>query len=213
LAEAAEPTSVVVAAGTAAVTAERIMRAVLVGGALLLAGCSSDDSGYVPIGGSPPDNVITESIDTGAAFLFGPDDKGPGKGVGLFVEYVAGGTWHVYATCDTLTSGYDCSWDLVASVDPTKTLKVADQMTEFDASSDKVLTVDKGSIRVIFGDNSTKIDGVKLAGPAGAPLTLDWYWDNGDYYARDPSLVSFVQGGAAIAGARSDPAVFEPSTP
>lgn len=201
---AAEPTSVGVAAGTAAVTAERLMRAALVGGALLLAGCSSDDTGYVPIGGSAPNNVITESIDTGAAL-----DVDPGKGVGLFVEYVAGGTWHIYATCDTVTSGYDCSWDLVASVDPTTRLKVADQMTEFDATNDKVLTVDKGSIRIIFGDNSTKIDGVKLAGPAGAPLTLDWYWDDD----RDPSLVSFVQGGAAIPGAASDPAVFEPTTP
>ena len=40
----------------------------------------------------------------------------PGKGVGIFTEYFAGGKWHVWWTCDTQISNQSCDVALSATV-------------------------------------------------------------------------------------------------
>jgi hypothetical protein len=197
----------------------RYVAAVVSLSALALAGCSDDSGGYVPLYGTSQVPVQTVGIDTDASLAVDA-----GKGVGVFVEYGKGGTWHISATCDTLVNtcntpdgGCACVWDLVASVDLPQTLTVSDQKTEFDAANDSVSQNDAGSVRVIFGDNADNIDGVKLAAPAGATLTLDVFLDgmhdvdlDGTFYG---SYIQWVSGGAANAGAPSDPVAFAPSTP
>ncbi len=77
--------------------------------AWLAVGCgyggeSSDgpyDDGYVC--GEPRESLI----DTGAEL-----ELEAGEGVGLLMEYLGDGEWHVRTSCDTLQSGYECGWDV-----------------------------------------------------------------------------------------------------
>src|SRR5258706_11303842 len=39
----------------------------------------------------------------------------PGDGVGVFIEYKTGGTWHVWWTCDTNKSQKPCAFDVLAT--------------------------------------------------------------------------------------------------
>ncbi|MEO8876417.1 MAG: hypothetical protein ABI461_12580, partial [Polyangiaceae bacterium] len=40
----------------------------------------------------------------------------PGDGVGIFVEYTAGGQWHVWWTCDTNKTNLSCAFDVQIGV-------------------------------------------------------------------------------------------------
>jgi hypothetical protein len=39
----------------------------------------------------------------------------PGEGAGLFIEYAAGGHWHLRTTCDTLKNNTPCAWDIIVT--------------------------------------------------------------------------------------------------
>jgi len=168
-------------------------------------GCSGGDAGYVPIGAYDPatSNILVESIDTGEHL-----DATPGKGAGVFVEYDAGGNWHIFATCDTDTpqsGGYSCAWDLVASVDPALDLTVVDQ-ADLEAS-DAVYRLDKGALRLVF-QTDVDTDGVRLSAPSGKELSLDVVLDG----SHDASLVSWVSKQTVQTGT-SDPVDFAPTSP
>src|SRR5690349_15935816 len=65
------------------------------GGTAAGAGSSSgsDNGGSV---GQPSPYPITAKVDTDQTM-----QVSPGQGVGVFTEYVSGGHWHVWWTCDT----------------------------------------------------------------------------------------------------------------
>jgi hypothetical protein len=165
-----------------------------------VAACSGGNGGYIPP--VPEPNVAqTVGIDTDEHLL-----PNPGAGAGVFVEYAAGGTWHIFTTCDTTQSHFTCGWDLVASIDPSQPLSVVEQ-ADVD-KRDQVRSVDKGAVRLVF-DTATDIDGVHLSAPPGQSLELDVLLDG----QHDASLVSWVSGAAVHLGAPSDPVEFAPTTP
>lgn len=172
-----------------------------------LTACSGGGgSDYVPLGGTQSYPIRTVAIDTGATL--GPQG-GPGEGLGVFVEYAAGGHWHISTVCDTNLSKVACQWDIVASV-PKGTLGTS--FAGIDRN-DQILRVDSGAIRLLF-DTSTEIDDVGLLSDPGANLQVDVSLD-GNY---DPNyalgFVFSVSGGAVdAAGAPSNPVLFAPTSP
>lgn len=169
--------------------------------ALSSVACGDDGGGYRPPYDGPT-NVLSVDIDTDAQLT-----AEGGKGAGLFVEYAAGGKWHVFAACDTTQSGYDCTWDVVASIPSTKQALAVPDQTGLDAD-DSVIRVDKGAVRLFFR-TTTELDAVRMTAPAGEPLQLDVILDG----LHDASLVSWVGGGAVHVQAPSDPVTFVPTAP
>src|SRR3954468_10911544 len=91
----------------------------------LAAGCTSNDSyDAYPYDPGPPNNVLRMDIDTDQTLV-----ANPGDGAGLFVEYAAGGEYHVFSACDTNKSDYVCHWVVVASIDPTLSMEATDDGT------------------------------------------------------------------------------------
>src|SRR5262245_14485074 len=64
----------------------------------------SASASAVPVPTSVP---ITVEVDTGRTL-----NAAPGEGIGVFVEYAAGGRWHIWWTCDTLQTSASCNFQL-----------------------------------------------------------------------------------------------------
>jgi hypothetical protein len=190
------------------------MRIAIVALSFLLAACGSPSpSGYYysqPSSG--PTNVLKMDIDTGGHLV-----ADPGKAVGIFAEYTAGGQWLLWTTCDTTSSGYLCGFDIVASVKAGEALAVENQTADLE-DTDKVLRVDDGAVRLIF-ETDTDTDGVWLTAPAGETLELDAELDGGDPVICDRNtgvcqqIVSWPSGGAVQVGAPSNPVDLVPTAP
>jgi len=174
-----------------------------------LTGCGSDHhdyAGYGPSGdaacpGAPTENVKSVDIETGEMLT-----ADPGAGAGVFVEYAAGGAYHVFSTCDTNTSGLSCQWLMVASVDPTLSLAFK---SDGDLESDDSITrVDAGAVRLLF-NSGADFDGAVLTAPAGEKLRLNVMLD-GCYTSN---LVSWISGTTVENGAPTDPVDFVPTSP
>jgi hypothetical protein len=132
-----------------------------------------------------------------------------GDGVGVFIEYKAGGTWHVWWTCDTNKSGKPCAFDVkaIASTGTITNLKpdallATDQSTQLSDTSIEVKA-----------NTSTAAAGVFFNTDAGARITIDATIGDvpkaGDY-------LFFVQDGQVNGGYKgvvTNPLQLEPSTP
>ena len=71
---------------------------------------SWDDDEVVVVPDDP--EIATVPIDAGETL-----QADPGEGVGVFVEYMGGGEWNVWATCDTEFSGFSCAFDVFVNAD------------------------------------------------------------------------------------------------
>jgi hypothetical protein len=137
-------------------------------------------------------------------------DVEPALGVGVFVEYSAGGRWHVFAACDTAapanTAHQDCWFDVV------------------------VHPVGSGSILGISGESLEEDDSVSLFGPDGVQMISYTDYDfDGFFVDTDPgtglsvdvllenqcaaSFVYWVGDGAVHEGAPTTPFELLPSSP
>jgi hypothetical protein len=178
---------------------------VLVAVAPLATGCGgsdgySDGYAYDP-GYSSPDNILRVDIDTDQTI-----ETDPGEGAGLFVEYAAGGAYHVFSTCDTNRSNFSCEWLVVASIDPTLSLEVAE---DGDLEKDDSITrIDKGAVRLRFVSDAD-FDGAVLTVPEGERLRLNWLLDG----FADSTQLTWISGGAVHTGAPSDPLDLLPTSP
>lgn len=80
--------------------------------ALLASACSYDNgTSYRPVGNENQydnDVVYQADIDTDAKLT----DAVAGEGVGVMIEYAAGGTWQTKFTCDTSLTQLECHWYL-----------------------------------------------------------------------------------------------------
>jgi hypothetical protein len=158
--------------------------------------------GYDQCSQAGPGSPLRVDIDTDAPAL----TTDAGDGAGVFVEYMDGGAYHVFSTCDTNKSGYSCQWAIVASIDPTLSLQVTD---DGDLEGDDTITrVDEGAVRLVFNSDAD-FDGAVLSAPAGEKLRLNVVLDG----CYDSSLVSWVSNGSIVSGAPSDPVDFVPTSP
>jgi hypothetical protein len=130
-----------------------------------------------------------------------------GDGVGVFTEYAAGGHWHIWWTCDTNASGYDCQYNVIASV-------ASGTITNF--VSDFLGTGDTGqqcSSSQVAASTTTAsgIDGILFDTTADAIITVDAQVNG----AEDGSIMFFAQDGVVnggYTGTLTDPLMFEPAS-
>ena len=175
-----------------------------------LAGCAID-SGPGPLGdtpGTPPpssNDLKLATVDTGAT-LTDP----PGTGVGIFVEYQAGGHWHLWWTCDTTLSGLSCDFDVVATADSGSVSNVTGDRLESNDS----LTNPNSTQVVLSTSTSTGVDGVFFDTDPGAQITV--FQRIGA--SQDGSFFIWSQGGTIMGSGKvsqgvADPLDFVPSSP
>ncbi|WP_437817448.1 hypothetical protein [Sorangium sp. So ce1078] len=149
----------------------------------------------------PTDEPLLVAIDTGAVL-----NSEPGEGVGIFVEYAAGGTWRLWTTCDTNTSKVVCSFDLYASVDTSSELFdiVGTDLEKTDATR----LADEG-IAYLHAETGSDVDAMTFTTTEGAIVRLEAYLDG----AQEPRYVYWFGDGILHEGAPSNPLDFEPTSP
>jgi hypothetical protein len=183
----------------------RLLSISLVALAPLAAGCGSHDGYYDGYNYDPgytnPANILRVDIDTDQTL-----EADPGEGAGLFVEYAAGGMYHVFSTCDTNHSNFSCEWLVVASIDPTLSMEVTDDGNL--EKDDAITRIDKGAVRLLFVSDAD-FDGAVLKVPEGERLRLNWLLDG----FADATQLSWVSDGSVHTGAPSDPLDLEPTSP
>jgi hypothetical protein len=130
-------------------------------------------------------------------------DIEPGDGAGAFIEYEAGGFYHVTTTCD-VTSGVDCLWDIVLT--PLNGAPVIGAFP-FDLEQDDTLTfgeVNRVRLLAYTGDD---FDGFSFQTEPGAAVEVDALLDDG----AANKFLFWVGDGAVHNGAPSNPVDLIPS--
>ncbi len=140
----------------------------------------------------------SSTIDSGAEL-----DIAAGEGVGVFFEYLGQGEWRVSTSCDTSSSGYDCSWDVV--VWPLEG-DIADFSSTGLEAGDAIERQLDGSLRLI-ASTATDLDGTVFAATPGAPLRFDALLDG----ACANAYMYWIGDGAVHTGSPSNPLDLTPT--
>jgi hypothetical protein len=138
------------------------------------------------IGGTAPLTPMLVEVDTDQTMT-----ADPGRGVGVFVEYGAGGKWHVWWTCDTALTRKSCDVSLaissgngpIANIDTSEApggYVTSPSAARLDAS---ILT-------------TTEVHGLRFDTLPGVILTIDASISG----LRDGSFLFFVQDGKVKGG-------------
>jgi hypothetical protein len=130
----------------------------------------------------------------------------PGEGVGLFVEYAAGGNWLLWTTCDTNYSNVGCKFDVFASVDKASELKIAEGL-DFEGY-DEVEVLDNGEAHVHL-ETASDIDSVLLTTTPGAIMRVELMLDG----IGNERFIYWVGDGVLHEGAPTNPIDLLPSSP
>jgi hypothetical protein len=201
------------------------MRSSLVGGlsafALVLIGCAvSQDPPYETAnsgavgptgtggtgesGGTPNATPILVDVDDGATMT-----AQPGQGVGVFTEYVSGGHWHVWWTCDTTQTNETCPMSVTVSLAGKG--QISNPVADVSSSATPVVNAAANAVSATT-ITTTGIDGMTFDTDAGAIITLTA--TVGGVY--DGSFLFFVQDGninGNYAGTITDPLMLEGKSP
>ncbi len=179
--------------------------------ALALSGCGYDHHDHCMdgcgnsggAGGTPNQPQVPQAtIDTGATI----GEIKPGEGAGAFVEYAAGGKWHVFTACDTKLSGLSCRWDIITSVG--SDASISGFQPDSLEPSDYLDWNDSRSVRLV-ADNTNDIDGYYLEATPGGTVRVDVYLDD----QPQPRFIYWVGEGGLHQGAPSNPIDLTPSSP
>lgn len=190
--------------------------------AALTVGCVEDNqpsSGYYAggsgsgSGGGTSSGAVGSTTPSASPILVDVDpgrtlNANPGDGVGVFTEYVSGGHWHVWWTCDTNKSTQSCSFDVRVSVDRDTITNVTGEVATAPST---------GIVQNASGIEDTtltraNIDGMHFDTTPGAIITLTATMD-GNY---DGQFLFFVQDGQVngnYPGTVTDPLMLEGKTP
>ena len=182
--------------------------------AALLVGCIADGTSSSGGGGyvSPP--TSSSSSGGGSQPLFVDVDTNgtlvttPGQGIGVYVEYEAGGHWRVSLTCDTLVTNLACNFVVDAYVAVgAGTIQNAAGIV---ASSTNSLGVDGTQTQVrAVTTTSSGTDAMTFDTTPGATLTVSVQLDApvSFFFVQD----NRVNGG--YTGPLTNPLMFQPSAP
>ena len=159
-----------------------------------------DDGGEVTPEPSEPQLAV---IDAGAVIT-----AEPGEGVGLFVEYQAGGLWRLSTSCDTNYSNAVCAFDIVVSVDTAseirgvtgEALEGFDEVGEFDGETGSAF---------FLAETDSNIDAMNVETTPGAILRVDLILDG----QPEPRFIYWFGEGVLHQGAPTNPMDLEPSEP
>ncbi len=184
-------------------------------------GCNSSDGGDYgngpPSAQGPSEDPQQVAIDTGATVK-----ASPGGGVGVFVEYAAGGHWTITTQCDTATSGLSCGFDVFvegasASASPTTgtngtgataTTTLSDPVGVDLAGFDQVSTDAEGTVHLATNTGANN-GGLTFDATPGGLVSLEMYLDGN----IQPDFIYWVGDAVLHTGAPTDPIVFAPSAP
>jgi hypothetical protein len=150
-----------------------------------------------PSGAGSAANV---SVDTDAALT-----TAPGEGTGVFVEYTAGGHWHVWTSCDTFVTSYSCVYDVTAQVLGGTVSNVRGEDLETSDVAGSACS-DSAYLSV---DTATNLDGMWFDAPAGTPVRVTAALGGAIY----PDVIYWVTGGVAHSDAHSNPLDLTPTAP
>lgn len=128
----------------------------------------------------------------------------PADGVGVFVEYASGGNWHVFTSCDTDRSGFDCRFDLV--VQPLGQSKISAVLPEDLESEDSLSLAGDDTVQLVTRTDFD-LDGFFLQTDPGVALSVDAYLDG-----ACTNYLFWAGNGAVHEGAPSSPMEFVPSS-
>jgi hypothetical protein len=145
-------------------------------------------------------SLTSVSIDTDAALQTDGN-------TGAYIEYVHGGHWHVWLTCDTATTGLACGWYVVAqTLDGSPVTQVAPEALEPNDAASLVCS----DTVVLDAVTTSETDGVWFDAPPGAPLRFSVSLGG----EPDPGrFVYWVDGGAVGLGIPADPIDIVPASP
>lgn len=167
----------------------------------LSTGCGdADDAAYYDPHATKEPSLIQARIDTNAQL----SGREPGRSVGVFVEYFAGGYWSFDVTCDTEVSGYGCSWWVAVTPYAGEPYAVRAHGLE---SSDDALILERSLILTAY--TSFDSDGVSFRAEPGVALRVDVTLDG---YAES-RFVYWVGDGAVHSGTPRVPFCLEPTLP
>jgi len=129
-----------------------------------------------------------------------------GDGVGVFVEYAAGGHWRLWWTCDTTHSNLSCGFTIGGNVDVGNTNGIR------NLAGDNAAQLVNGGLS-ISSTTATEVHQITFDTDAGTKLTLD-----ARVQGIDPStsFFFFVQDGkinGGFQGKLTNPLIFQPTSP
>jgi hypothetical protein len=156
---------------------------------------------YVEPDPVPVATIAEVSVDPGATMA-----ADPGNGVGVFVQYDAGGYWTLYTTCDTAVSGTSCNFDILLSADARVSLANVDGV-DLDPSDSITLGAD-GSINLVT-DTAFGMNGVTFDADPGAVIEADVLLDG----VPQPQFVFVVSDGRLLSGVPTNPVDLAPAAP
>jgi hypothetical protein len=132
----------------------------------------------------------------------------PGQGVGVFIEYYAGGHWRVWWTCDTAITSKTCAFEIGITAGSGEITNTKPQEL---ATAGNVQTVSSRQIKVTTITGS-QTHGVRFDTPAGAVITVDAAVGS----LRDGKYFFFVQNGkinGGFKGKLTNPLMLQGKTP
>ena len=147
--------------------------------------------------GEPRDALI----DTGAEL-----ELDAGQGVGLLMEYLGDGEWHVRTSCDTLKSGYDCAWDILIWPEEGDTLS---DFTGEDLEAGDALARELDGALHLSWLTGSDFDGVTFDATPGGLLRFDALLDGA---CANPYMY-WIGDGAVHTGSPSNPLDLTPTEP
>jgi len=169
----------------------------------LLGGCTySSNTAPYDVGGGQTKTVPQSTVDTDAS-MAGID---PGQGAGAFIEYQAGGDWHLYTACDTAVSGASCTWDIIVATGGGDTLQ-AFQPDRLDGR-DWVDWYDQNALEMVATTHND-FDGFFFQTDPGSVVRFDVYLDG----APAPAYIYWVGNGGLHRGAPDNPIDLTPTDP
>ena len=137
----------------------------------------------------------------------------PGDGVGVFVEYKAGGHWKVWETCDTNKSNQGCDFTLGFS----SATGALSNVASLPGAVTNTAPAGSGGGFTATTSITTQVAGVSFDAAPGARVTIDATVSglhSGDFFffvEADANGTPQVNGG--YGGKLSDPLSFEPTAP
>ena len=169
---------------------------------------STPPSGGGDVGATPASTTpVLVDVDTGRTM-----SAQPGDGLGVFVEYQAGGHWHVWWTCDTNKTSQSCPMDVKVSLPAGATGQLSNAKADGATPSGTApLTISPTQLESVT-TTTTGVDGMTFDTVAGAIITLEASIGT----LKDGSFIFFVQNGkinGGFAGKLTDPLELEGSAP
>lgn len=161
-------------------------------------GPSAGTTGGTPVATAP----LLVEVDTDQTMT-----ADPGQGVGVFVEYGAGGKWHVWWTCDTTRTNKVCDVDLTVTSGngPIANLDSSGLSGGYVATPEPARL--EASVRT-----TTEVHGVKFDTLPGAIITVEASVSG----LKDGSFLFFVQDGkvrGGFQGVLTNPLQLQGKTP